>query len=390
VIAKPQTRSVFAAAVLRALKRAALIAATMALAGALAAPQTLHAQDKPTFRVEDDCGVFAYASDGKIAYSVTRNFRVKKITYERDDIWVVSPQGSKRRIVEGEKFVRGTGPFSYKVDSLAWSLDGHQLTAQLTTAKLTDAKGKQLPISETLLLDDSGREIAISGGDSLVPAASNAQWLSDDATVAYLGDPAPPAVLHSINEVVPASGKITALFPDQGFATVVWDPRSNGGIAISTSAERRSTPHLVAVDLAHQKIRDLAAIDGYAGGLTISPSGHFAAYFVDPEVIEVRDLADPRRVARAHVAFGKYFWANDETRILIKRGDPQRQADLVWIALPPLEIPARGQDPAMSEPDPQPIFHDLEYPNFAISPDGNSLAVIVFGRDWLEVYPLPQ
>jgi hypothetical protein len=44
----------------------------------------------------------------------------------------------------------------------------------------------------------------------------------------------------------------------------------------------------------------------------------------------------------------------------------------------------------MSEPDPQPIFHDLEYPNFAISPDGNSLAVIVFGRDWLEVYPLPQ
>ena len=344
----------------------------------------------PDFRVEDECAVMAYSTDGRIAYSVQRTFRVKKAMYRRDDIWIVTPQGSKRRLIDGEKFVRGTAPFSYAVDSFSWSLDGKQLAVQLTTDKLTDAKGNSLPQTETLLLDDSGREITVSGGDSLVPAASDAMWLADDATVAYLGDPAPPAMFHSINEVVPSSGKTTQLFGDRGIAAVAWDLRLNGGIAISTTAARNGSAHLVAVDLVDQTMRELAPLEGYVGGLTVSPSGRLAAYFIDPEVIEVRDLTDPRRVGRAHVAFGKYFWSADETRILLKRGDEQHPADLVWVSLPPLEIPPRGEDPSMTEPDPQPIFHDLEYPNFAISPDGHSIAVIEFGRDWLMVYPLPE
>jgi hypothetical protein len=48
----------------------------------------------------------------------THTFRVKKAMYRRDDIWIVTPQGSKRRLIDGEKFVRGTAPFSYVVDSL--------------------------------------------------------------------------------------------------------------------------------------------------------------------------------------------------------------------------------------------------------------------------------
>jgi hypothetical protein len=362
----------------------------LALAFTFAAPLALRAQDKPDMRVEDNCAVLAYGPGGEIAYSVQRQFHVKKMLYRRDDIWVVSSSGSKHKLIDGEKFVRGTGPFDYKVDSLAWSPDGKQLTAMLTTDKLTDAKGNHLPVAETLLFDDTGREIAVSGGDSLVPAASHATWLDDDATVAYLGDPAPPAVLHSINEIVPATGKSTALFPEQGFAAVVWDTLQTGGIAIATSSARNGAAHLVAFDLAHRKIRDLAPIPGYAGGLTLSPSGRYAAYFVDPEVIEIRDLSDPRRVGQAHVAVGKYFWSADETRILLKRGDPLQPADLVWIALPPLAIPPRGEDPDTTEPDPQPIFHDLEYPDFAVSPDGNSIAVIELGRGWLLVYPLPE
>ena len=362
----------------------------MAIAAAFAAAPLVRAQDKPTMRVQDDCQVFAYAPDGSIAYSVERDFHVKKMQYRRDDIWIVSPQGSKHRIVEGEKFVRGPAPFSYKVDALAWSPDSKYLTAQLTTQKLTDAKGKSLPQSEALLLNDSGGEITVSGGDSLVPSASSATWLADDATVAYLGDPAPPATLHSIDEVVPASGKTTQLFTDRQFVAVVWTPSTNGGIAITTTMARGSSGKLVALDLAHQKLRDIAALDGYAGGLTISPSGRYAAYFIDPEVLEVRDLSDPRRIGRAHVAFGKYFWSADESRILLKRGDEQHQADLVWVALPALAVPIAGEDPPMTEPDPQPIFHDLEYPDFAVSPDGNSIAVIEFGRGWLMVYPIPE
>jgi hypothetical protein len=391
MLAKSQARIVRTAARLCLARRARLAAiAALVLAVAFAAPYAARAQDKPDFRVEDDCVVIAYATDGRIAYSVEHTFRVKKAMYRRDDIWIVTPQGSKRRLIEGEKFVRGTAPFSYVVDSLTWSLDGKQLAAQLTTDRLTDAKGKALPQTETLLLDDSGREITVSGGDSLVPAASDPMWLADDATVAYLGDPAPPAMLHSINEIVPSSGKATQLFGDRGIATVAWDLRLNGGIAISTTAARNSSAHLVIVDFIDQTMRELAPLDGYVGGLTVSPSGRLAAYFIDPEVLEVRDLTDPRRVGRAHIAFGKYCWSADETRILLKRGADQHQADLVWVPLPPLDIPPKGQDPSMTEPDPQPIFHDLEYPNFAISPDGHSIAVIEFGRGWLMVYPLPE
>jgi hypothetical protein len=390
VLAKAQARNFRALARRCCARRACFAAGALALASAFVAPCATRAQDKPDFRVEDDCVVMAYANDGRIAYSVEHTFRVKKAMYRRDDIWIVTPQGSKRRLIEGEKFVRGTAPFCYVVDSLTWSLDGKQLAAQLTTDRLTDAKGKALPQTETLLLDDSGREITVSGGDSLVPAASDPMWLADDATVAYLGDPAPPAMLHSINEVVPSSGKTTQLFGDRGIATVAWDLRLNGGIAISTTAARNSSAHLVIVDLIDQTMHELAPLDGYVGGLTVSPSGRLAAYFIDPEVLEVRDLTDPRRVGRAHIAFGKYFWSADETRILLKRGADQHQADLVWVPLPPLDIPLKGQDPSMTEPDPRPIFHDLEYPNFAISPDGHSIAVIEFGRGWLMVYPLPE
>jgi len=38
---------------------------------------------------------------------------------------------------------------------------------------------------------------------------------------------------------------------------------------------------------------------------------------------------------------------------------------------------------------PQPIFHDLEYPEFAISPDGRNIAIIDPGKGNLSVYPLP-
>jgi hypothetical protein len=360
------------------------------LCGVFVAPIATPAQDKPTFHVEDDCVVLAYAPDGRIAYSVQHMFKVKKVIYERDDIWIVTPQGSKRHVVDGEKFVRGPAPFSYKVDALAWSPDGKQLTAQLTTNKLQDAKGTVLAVAETLLFNDSGVEIKVSGGDSLVPAASHAAWLADDSTVAYLADPAPPGVFHSISEVVPATGKTTQLFPDQGFAAVAWQPASDNAIAISTTMARGQSGHLVALDLDHQKIRDLAPIDGYAGGLTISPSGRYVSYFIDPEVLEVRDLNDPRRFGRAHIAAGKYFWNQNESRILLKRGDDQHPADLVWVALPPLAVATRGQDPPMTEPNPHPIFHDLEYPNFAVSPDGQSIAVVALGRGWILAYPLPQ
>ena len=62
-------------------------------------------QEKPKFVIEEDCSHFSVAPDNKIVFVVQRQKRMKKIVIQRDDIWVASPNGSKRRIVEGEKFM---------------------------------------------------------------------------------------------------------------------------------------------------------------------------------------------------------------------------------------------------------------------------------------------
>src|SRR5580700_4638611 len=82
------------------------------------------AQENPAFRIDEDISRFAYSVSGRIAYATRHIFSVKKIRLQRDDIWIAEVDGKKRRILLGEKFVRGTGPFSYTVRGLRWSPDG--------------------------------------------------------------------------------------------------------------------------------------------------------------------------------------------------------------------------------------------------------------------------
>ncbi len=346
-------------------------------------------EERPLLRVQEVCTAFGYAADGRIAYSVQQIFHVKKATYERDDIWIVAPNGSKRRLIEGEKFVRGDAPFSYAVRAFHWSPDSKNLAVELFTTKFTNAHGDITRGEQTLLLDDSGREIKIPGADSLVAGVNDPQWLSGDDAIVYLSQASSALGPYSVAELNTISGATTPLLAGHGFAAVAWAPQRRGGVGVEASNSRSGPIKLVWLDLEHQTVRDLANLVGYVSGLTISPSGRRAAYFIDPEVIEIRDLDSPQRVARAHVALGTYFWAPDETRILLKRGAERDTRDISWIELPPLSVTPPGAAIPIPESTPQPIFHDLEYPEFAISPDGRDLAIVDPGKGNLSVYPLP-
>ena len=367
------------------------------------------AQENPTFKIDEDISRFAFSGGGRIAFATRHLFSVKKIQLQRDDIWIAETDGKKRRILLGEKFVRGTGPFSYIVRGLRWSPDGSKIAAELGTSEMINDDGDTREGVMTLLLDDEGREIAIPGADSVIPGATNAAWMADGVSVVYLTEqpqanalaPAAPAAaaerppsnpsaskLFAMNHLSPFAEGASALFPGHLFSVVAWNVKQDGCAAIERDAAASGLPRLVALDLARESSRVLGTLEGYAGGLSISPSGTKVAYWIDNEQLEVRDVNAPSHVARVRVAVGTLAWSGDEARVLVKRGPALRSGGLVWIALPPLTAVAAGAAPATAEIAPRSILHDLEFRQFDISPDGRFLGVVEPGKRNLLVYPL--
>jgi dipeptidyl aminopeptidase/acylaminoacyl peptidase len=362
------------------------------------------AQDNPVLKIDDDITRFTYSTGGRIAYATRHVFSAKKIELQRDDIWICEPDGKKHRILLGEKFVRGSGPFSYTIRGLRWSPDGRKLVAELATSEMINDDGDTHEGVSTLLLDDTGREIVIAGTDSLIPGAANATWLADGAGVIYLKErasaqvpggqaakasSAPPAAkLFSVNRVNPLVGGESMVFQGHLFVEVTWSAKQNAGVAIERDAAMIQPPRLVALDLTQESSRLLATLEGYAGGLSFSPSGKRAAYWIDNGQLEVRDVDAPGKVTRLRVPLGTLAWSGDETRVLVKRGPANRSGGLVWLQLPPLATVAAGANPLTVEVLPQSVLHDLGFRQFDISPDGKSLAVVEPGRRNLLVYPL--
>jgi hypothetical protein len=379
-----------------------LIAIPFLLAAILLSSAVCKAQDNPVFKIDDDLTRFAYSAGKRIAYATRHVFSVKKIELQRDDIWICEPDGKKHRILLGEKFVRGSGPFSYTVRGLRWSPDGSKLAAELATNEMINDDGDTREGVMTLLLDDTGREITIAGADSVIPGASNAAWMADGTAVIYLKEQSPaqaptkkpPAStptnkLFAANRIKPLAGGESALFQGHLFSAVAWGAKQDIGVAIELDPGMTQPPRLMALDLARETSRPLATLEGYAGGLSVSPSGKKVAYWIDNGQLEVRDVDAPNRVARLRVPLGILAWPGDENRVLVKRGAVARSGGLVWLALPQLVSVAAGAAPVIVEVAPQSILHDLEFRQFDISPDGRSLAVVEPGRRNLLVYPLP-
>src|SRR5713226_5421081 len=205
--------------------------------------------DKPLQNIDEEITAFAFAPDGRIVYSVHRNFKTKLYDLEHDDIWLQEAGGKRRRLLEGQKFTRGNQPFSYMVDSFRWSPNGRLILAQLFTTTVVDDSGKTQDATMTLLLDDTGKEIRIAGRDSVIPGAANASWLPDNATILYLAEAVKPRVLFSIKSTRPATGSLVSFHEGRTFLDVAWINKANFAIAVEQDHARTGPPRLQRLEL---------------------------------------------------------------------------------------------------------------------------------------------
>lgn len=346
--------------------------------------------EKPLLNIDEDISAFAFAPDGRIVYSVRRHFHTKEYELERDDIWLQENGGKRKRLLQGEKFLRGSTPFTYTIDGFRWSPNGRLILAQLFTTSVVDEHGATQDSNMTLAVEDNGKEIRLGANDSVLKDASNASWLVDNATIVYFTEVVKPRVLFSFKYVNIAAGPSGPVFEGRTFLDSYPLPRGNVAIAVERDRNLTGPPRLQRLELLAQDDRELATLDGYEGGLAVSPSTKKVAYFIDKEVLEIRDLAEPNKVARLRVGLGTLQWSPDESRLLLKRAPEKKSGDLVWIDVPALTAhSAKNLDPPVTQPALVPILHGLTFRDFAITPDGK-LAVIAPGKRNLLVFPLPR
>jgi hypothetical protein len=336
--------------------------------------------------VEEEVTAFAYAPDGRIVFSVRRMFKTKKYDLQRDDIFIAEPNGKRRRILEGQKFTHGDKPFTYQVESFTWSPNGHIVAVQLFTTTVDPEDEHHDDARALLLLDDSGRELHPAGPDPLVTEAEQPMWLRDNGTLVYLTEELSTRELFSMRYLYMSSGPATKVFEGRTFMEAVRMPGSNSAIAIERDRNMEGPPRLQKLDLLAQEDQELATLEAYAGGLSVSPSGTKVAYFLDKEVLEIRDLEKPNRVARLRVGLGVLQWNAEETRIYLKRTVEKKSADLVSVSLPKLVAYGKGQAIPVEEPEPRQLLHGLAVREYGLSADGRYLAVVLPGKRNLQVF----
>jgi len=338
----------------------------------LAAAGAAIAQEKPRFTFEEDVATFAVSQDNKIACAVPRMKRIKKIVIERDDVWVVTPSGGRKRILEGDKFMPAPPPTQFVVDSLAWSPDGRRIamnmTVQVISTEDTSAinGGKQIA-----LLGEDGQEIKVAGSKSrFIEDAWNGAWLADGQTVVYLTGVGP----YKIMRVRPADGKITELFEGHTFDAVTWDTKKNQAYAVGRNLSISGRLALVQLDLVNETVREISRLEEFFGKLSVASSGKRVGYFENGDTITVIDVANPQKPTRVRAGIGRFEFARDEPRVLLKRGPEEKSGDLVWVGL--------------TDGSFRPILHALLVRDFRITPDGESIVVTDPGRRIVKVYPL--
>jgi dipeptidyl aminopeptidase/acylaminoacyl peptidase len=344
--------------------------------------------DKPLQSIDEEITAFAYAPDGRIVYSVYRKLKTKAYDLEHDDIWLQESNGKRRRLLEGQKYTRGTQPFSYLIDSFRWSPNGRLILAQLLTTTVVDDSGKAEDSVQTMLFDDSGHEIRINKGGNVIPDAASAIWLPDNSTISYLSEFMKPRVLFSLKSTRIDIGPVKSPHDGRTFRDVSPIPGTVSIVAVEQDRNITGPNRLQRLDLFTDNDKELATLDAYEGGISVSPSGKKVAYFIDKEILELRDLASPNQVARLRIGLGVFHWSPDESRILLKRALEKKSGDLVWIDLPPLPPISANHEIPIAQPTPMPILHGLTFRDFAISPDGRSIAVIIPGKRNLLVFPL--
>jgi len=347
------------------------------------------AQDSPKMVIDADCQAFDISTNNEIVFAVPKLKRVKKLIIERDEINLATGPNKGKRIVDVDKFIPDQPMSGYVVNKLAWGPDGKHIAAGITMQEPppdyhphVKKKGEEDRSDDAdvfsvggrkavVLFDDDGNEIKVAGSkDRFIQDATNATWLADGQTVVYLSL-APP---YTITRVRPADGQVTPLFAGHTFDTVIWDAPRNRAFAVSSNLSLRGRLTILELDLMHEAVTEIATIDNYAGSLAVSKSGKKIGFFEDGDTIEVIDIANPSKRIMVNAGLGVFQWGTDDDRVLLKRGPADQSNDLVWVGL---------DDDSFT-----PALHDLEFHDFQIAPDGQSLAVTVPGKRVLKLFPL--
>jgi len=346
--------------------------------------------DKPLSSIDEEITAFSFGPEGGIAFSVYHNFKTKKYDLEHDDIWIQDARGKRRRILEGQKYTRGSQLLSYLTDSIRWSPNGRYLLAQLLTTTVEDESGNATNSVQTLLFDDSGHEARINKGDNFLLGAANATYLPDNNTIAYLVNAVSTLPLYSIKTTRLSSGSFPSPYEGRTFRDVAWLPGMNFAVAVEQDHSMSGPPRLQYLDVLNDSDKELATLDGYEGGLIVSSDRTKAAYFIDREVMEIRSLSHPNQLARVRVGLGIPRWTPDGSRIFLKRALEKKSGDIVWFPVPSLAAVVPNKEIPVLQPTPVSVLHGLTFREFSISDDGRSLAVVVPGKRNLLVFPLPH
>jgi hypothetical protein len=342
--------------------------------------------DKPVTNIDEEVTAFAYAPNGNVVFSVRRMFKTKKYDLQRDDIWLLESGGKRKRLLEGQKFSHEDKLFTYQVESFTWSPNAHVIAVQLFTTTMDPDAGAREDAPALLLLEDSGRELHPNGKDSLVMQAQNPLWFRDNQTLVYLTNEDTPRDLYAMQYLNISSGPAGKAFEGRTFEGASRISGSNAAIGVERSRTFDGPPRLQRLDLLSQDDKEVATLDGYAGGILVSPGGTRVAYFLDKEVLEIRDLTAPVRIARMRIGLGVLQWSADESRLYLKRTLEKKSADLVSFQVPELRAyPAHSEIPVL-EPEPRMLLHGLTIREYSLSPDGRFLGVVLPGKRNLQIF----
>jgi dipeptidyl aminopeptidase/acylaminoacyl peptidase len=341
----------------------------------------------PSDEINMECTAIAFAPDGRLAFSTRHVYTLRNYEVQRDDIWVREKDGRTHKIVNGEKLVQGQfayGPFSYAINKIRWSPDGQRLTAELFASQLVRGGGTH-DERDLLLISQDGKEIKFHGGDSIISDALDGTWLSDSLTIGYLAQSAKSSVMFSVGAAHVDRGRGGILYEARPFSAISWNAKKDSALAIDLGSSLNGTPQLVLLNLVKEDHTPIIVLDNFHGGLSFSPSGDKAAYFTGSDVLEVREIAHPNLVARAHALFGSIAWAPDESRLLIKEGLEREDGQLFWVTLPATSAEA---DAPISAAPAQPELGGKLVREFALSPDGHTLAIVLPGSRHVQLLDL--
>jgi len=342
--------------------------------------------DKPVTNIDEEVTAFAYAPNGNIVFSVRRMFKTKKYDLQRDDIWLLESGGKRKRLLEGQKFTHEDKLFTYQVESFTWSPNAHIIAVQLFTTTMDPDAGAREDAPALLLLDDSGRELRPSGKDPLIMQARTPLWLRDNQTLVYLTNEDTPQDLFAMQYLNVSTGPAGKAFEGRTFQGASRISGSNAALAVERSRTFDGPARLQRLDLLSQDDREVATLDAYSGGILVSPSGTRVAYFLDKEVLEIRDLTAPVRIARLRIGLGVLQWSADESRLYLKRTVEKKSADLVTFQVPELRAyPSHAEVPVL-EPEPRMLLHGLTIREYSLSPDGRFLGVVLPGKRNLQIF----